>query len=169
MNKTNYDWTNFVKRIYIDKDMQEVYDAWTVPEKITEWFLEKVEYTEENDQKRGNDEHIQNEDSFRWKWHNWDFEEEGKILAANGTDRISFTFGTGGNVHVELNKHRMGTELILIQDSIPTDEKSKLDLFVGCATGWTFWLTNLKAWIEHGITLHATGLKMEETSNLVNS
>jgi hypothetical protein len=40
---------------------------------------------------------------------------------------------------------------------------------VGCATGWTFWLANLKAWLEHGITLHATGLSQADTTNLVNS
>ena len=37
------------------------------------------------------------------------------------------------------------------------------------ATGWTFWLANLKAYIEHGITLNARGLRQEETTDLVNS
>jgi len=169
MKKTNVDWTNFTRRIYIDKHIQAVYDAWTIPGKITEWFLEKADYRGKNDKERKSEDHIQNGDAFRWKWHNWEEPEKGKILAANGSDRVSFTFGTGGNVHVELNDHRRGTELTLIQDSIPTDEQSKLDLFVGCATGWTFWLANLKAWLEHGITLHETGLSREETTDLVNS
>jgi hypothetical protein len=40
---------------------------------------------------------------------------------------------------------------------------------VGCSTGWTFWLTNLIAYLEHDITLHAKGLKQYETKDLVNS
>lgn len=169
MTRTNIDWTNFTKRIYIDSNIQSVYDAWTIPGKITEWFLEKADYSGENEQERNEDENIQNGDHFKWKWHNRENEEGGHILAANGSDRISFTFGTGGNVHIELNEHRLGTELTLVQDSIPIDEESKLDLFAGCNASWTFWLTNLKAWLEHGITLHATGLSMEETTDLVNS
>jgi hypothetical protein len=27
---------------------------------------------------------------------------------------------------------------------------------VGCSNGWTFWLANLKAYLEHGILLHET-------------
>jgi len=34
---------------------------------------------------------------------------------------------------------------------------------------WTFWLTNLKAYLEHNITLHAKGLNQDETMDLVNS
>jgi hypothetical protein len=44
-----------------------------------------------------------------------------------------------------------------------------MEIFVGCITGWTFWLTNLKAYLEHNITLHAKGLKQDETMDLVNS
>lgn len=48
-------------------------------------------------------------------------------------------------------------------------EENVRKIYVDCITGWTFWLTNLKAWLEHGITLHARGLAPEETENLVNS
>jgi len=32
----------------------------------------------------------------------------------------------------------------------------------GCSTGWTFWLANLKAWLEHGILLNDRGTDLLE-------
>lgn len=167
MNHTP-DWTTFEKRIFIQKPIRIVYESWATKEKIENWFLEKADYFHlQNPRKHG--EYIEAEDHFIWKWHNWEFEEEGKIIEANGNDRISFTFGDGGIVHVVLKEKNQMTEVVLRQENIPTDEKSKQDIFVGCATGWTFWLTNLKCYLEYGITLHATGLRQEETKDLVNS
>lgn len=163
------DWTSFRKRIVIHKPANLVYDCWTLKSEIEKWFLEKASYLHDDQVERGPDENVEQGDLFIWKWNNWDMEEKGKILEANGHDRISFTFGKGGNVHVELTEGEKGTELVLIQDCIPIDENSKMNLFVGCSTGWTFWLTNLKAYLEHGITLHARGLQQDETTDLVNS
>lgn len=167
--ETNPDWTTFRKRIVINKPVEEVYAAWAKSVNMETWFLEKAKYFDNTEQPRKPDEPVRKGDRFIWKWNNWDFEENGKILDENGVDQISFTFGAGGNVHIQLLPTAKGTELTLTQDSIPTDEKSKKEIFVGCATGWTFWLANLKAWLEHGITLHATGLSQEETADLVNS
>jgi len=68
-----------------------------------------------------------------------------------------------------LKENIAGTDVLLIQDDIPTDEKSKIEFFVGCSIGWTFWMINLKAYLEHNVTLHAKGLKQDETTDLVNS
>jgi len=162
------DWNTFTKRILINCPVETVYRCWATQSEIETWFLEKADYFH-NDVARKPDEPVQKGDSFSWKWNNWDFTEEGEILDANGKDGISFTFGAGGRVNIELRDRPGTTEVILTQEEIPTDEKSKMDIFVGCNTGWTFWLTNLKAYIEHGITLHAIGLKQKETANLVNS
>lgn len=98
-----------------------------------------------------------------------DITEKGEILEANGKDSIAFTFGSGGNVHIRLKPMSSNTEITLVQNEIPTDENSKMNIYVGCITGWTFWLTNLKAYLEYGITLHSKGLKQEDTTDLVNS
>lgn len=164
------DWTCFRKRIHIQKSISELYKAWATKAAIEQWFLEKADYRSPEGAIRAADQPFQKDDHFSWKWHNWNFTEEGRILEANGSDRVSFTFGAGGNVQVDLkDAGKRGTEVILTQDAIPTDEKSKMHLFVGCSTGWTFWMANLKAWLEHGITLHATGLQQDETADLVNS
>ncbi|MBN2175930.1 MAG: SRPBCC domain-containing protein [Bacteroidales bacterium] len=163
------DWTKFRKRIVINSPLDEVYAAWAKPENLETWFLEEAKYFNKKDQPRQPDELVRKGDRFVWKWNNWDIEEKGEILDENGADQISFTFGAGGNVYIQMLPTASGTEVTLIQDTIPTDEKSKKEIFVGCSTGWTFWMANLKAWLEHGITLHATGLSQEDTADLVNS
>jgi len=60
-------------------------------------------------------------------------------------------------------------DFVLTQCDIPTNEKSKMEIYVGCRTGWTFWLTNLIAYFEHNITLYAKGLNQDETMDLVKS
>ena len=169
MQKVNTDWTSFRKRITINKPLKDVYAAWAVPTKLENWFLEKAVYVDSNGDPRKSDQLIQQGDRFIWKWHNWETEENGEILEANGTDRLVFTFGFGGNVRVEVSEKGNSTHVELVQYDIPADEQNLREIFVDCITGWTFWLTNLKAWLEHGITLHATGLAQEETKDLVNS
>jgi uncharacterized protein YndB with AHSA1/START domain len=161
-------WKTFTKRILINKSIDSVYRCWATKGQVETWFLEKADFVSGNN-RREVDELVQKGDSFFWKWNNWDFMEEGQVLEANGKDVISFTFGSGGIVSIHLKEVKGGTEITLVQDEIPTDDKSKIDIYVGCITGWTFWLTNLKAYLEHNITLHARGLKQDETMDLVNS
>jgi uncharacterized protein YndB with AHSA1/START domain len=161
-------WKTFTKRILINKSIDSVYHCWATQNQIETWFLEKAVFVSgENHRKAG--ELVEKGDNFFWKWNNWDFTEKGQVLEANGKDIISFTFGSGGIVTVRLKEVNGSTEVELTQSDIPTDEKSKMEIYVGCITGWTFWLTNLKAYLEHNITLHAKGLNQDETMDLVNS
>lgn len=169
MPPTPPDWSRFTRKIHISAPVQMVYDAWAIPANLTRWFLEEADYWISGKEKRTENQHIQVGDRHIWKWHNWDITEDGKVLVANGRDQLAFTFGQGGRVKLHLSNYDGGTELVLTQEEIPQDDQSRMSLFVGCTNGWTFWLTNLKAWLEHGITLHATGLNQEETKNLVNS
>ncbi|MBS4035351.1 MAG: SRPBCC domain-containing protein [Ignavibacterium sp.] len=161
-------WNTFTKRIRINKPIDSVYRSWATKGQIETWFLEKADYFLGSKQRQA-DELVQKGDSFLWKWNNWDFIEKGQVLEANGKDLISFTFGSGGIVTIKLIEIANSTEIELTQKDIPTDDKSKMEIFVGCITGWTFWLTNLKAYLEYSVTLHAKGLQQEETKDLVNS
>lgn len=162
-------WANFRKRIFINNPVPDVYNAWAKPANLTTWFLKKAHYFDSKNSLRSPDEFIQTGDRYSWKWHNWDTIEKGNVIEANGIDKISFTFGSGGNVHLSFKSVENGTDVVLVQDEIPTDEESKINFFVGCSTGWTFWLTNLKAWLEFGITLNTVGLSQDQTKDLVNS
>ena len=161
-------WNSFTRRIIIKAPIERIYQCWTKQAEIEVWFLESALFFYNNTQRPKN-ESFKKGDLFQFKWHNWNQIESCTILQAIPYQQIAFTFGTGGEVHVSLTAVTNGTEVVLKQNQIPTDEESKLNIYVGCNNGWTFWLTNLKAYIEYGITLNAKGLNQSETTNLVNS
>ena len=92
-----------------------------------------------------------------WQWHNWEPAESCEMLKANGKDWLGFTFGDKSKVSVKLEQLEDSVMIVLKQYDMPTDEKTKLEVHVGCSNGWTFWLTNLKAFLEHGIVLNDEG------------
>lgn len=152
------DWTTFSKKISIKASKERVYKSWATSEAICEWFLREAVYKDDNGALRLPSATIQKNDSYSWKWHNWDGEEKGIILEANGDDYIAFSFADQAKVEVQLETVEDVTLLKLTQSNIPTDDEHKFNIYCGCSNGWTFWLANLKAYLEHGILLHETDL-----------
>ena len=166
------DWTTFTKKIIIDTPMQRVYDSWTTTKNISTWFLKDAVYTASDNQVRTANEYVQEGDTYVWHWYNYDGEERGTVLEANGKDTIVFSFAQDCTVTVKLKEQRGQILLTLTQTDIPTDDFGKYNIYCGCNTGWTFWLANLKAFLEHGILLHDKGISGEEkpdASKYVNS
>ena len=147
-------WDTFTRRVLIDQPLSDIYNLWTSSDGITQWFLRKAVYTTAEGVARKSNEPCQQGDTYSWEWHNWDHAHSGKILAQNGKGHIKFEFESSiVDLHVELFKD--GRSLVsLIQSEIPTDDESKRNIYSGCGCGWTFWLTNLKAYTEHGIVLN---------------
>jgi len=52
-----------------------------------------------------------------------------------------------------------------MQEEIPTDEKSMQSFYVGCKTGWTFYLANMKSILEGGIDLRNKNEKLQQMLN----
>jgi len=144
----------FTKKIYIKAPMKKLYWCWATEDGLTTWFLKEAKFSRKHFT-MDYGEYTKPSDKFVWKWHNWDGQEEGEVIQANGKDFIQFTFAEG-LVDVSLEEANDKTLLTLKQHQIPTDEESKLKYHVGCSNGWTFWLTNLKAYLEHGILLNET-------------
>lgn len=157
----------FIKKIYIKAPLKKLYWCWATEDGLTSWFLREAKFNRENFT-MAYGEYMKPDDTFVWKWHNWDGQEEGQVVQANGTDFIQFTFAEG-LVDVSLEEVNNKTLLTLKQHEIPTDEESKLKYHVGCSNGWTFWLTNLKAYLEYGILLNETeqNLTTDELSDWV--
>ncbi len=105
-------------------------------------------------------EFVKAKDSYTWMWHNWDGQEEGTILEVKENEFIQFSFAGNCKVLVSLEQKDDVILLSLSQTKIPEDEKSKLQIFYGCSNGWTFWLANLKAFLEHGILLNETEIDL---------
>jgi len=157
-----YDWTSFTRRIRINKPVPRLYDAWTRPGLMEEWFLEEASFRNPAGQVRANHEHIEKGDRYSWKWHGWQHHAQGEVLAANGEDFLKFSFGRAGVVEVVLRSEGNATEVKLLQKHIPENEQALHDFYYGCSLGWSFWLVNLKAWLECGIVLNEKGMSFDQ-------
>ena len=154
MEKLTFD--SFTKKIYIKAPMDKLYWCWGTAEGICSWFLRKATYTSGQGVSRSPQEYIQAGDSYTWEWHNWDGQESGKLLKADGQSYIEFSFAEVSKVSVSLETRGDAVLLTLKQFEIPMDEETKMNVYTGCSNGWTFWLANLKAYLEHGILLNET-------------
>lgn len=153
MEKLSFD--SFTKKIFIKTTQERLYWHWATPKGICSWFLRKAEYIPPQGLPRTAESYMQSGDDYVWGWHNWDALEKGKVVQANGTDFLEITFADS-KVSVLLENQDNVCLLTLKQYDIPTDEQSKLNIHYGCSNGWTFWLANLKAYLEHGILLNET-------------
>ena len=163
---SHFDWTTFTVRIQVNAPVDKLYWCWATRQGIEFWFLRMSEY------KRGaivldNKEFVQKGDSYRWRWHGWsdDVTEEGTILECNGTDHFKFSFGKAGNCTVTIKNEKGTTLLELVQDMIPDDEQGRHYWHLGCKTGWTFYLANLKSMLEGGVDLRNKNEKLQRVIN----
>ena len=150
------DWTTFTKKIKINTNLENVYKHWTTPELLCIWFLKEAIYTDPNGTIIKQDELFSTNYTYTWKWHNYDGEEKGVVKEANGSNTIIFSFAGDTKVKVFLEEKDKQVYLELTQYDIPIDDANKFKIHCGCSNGWTFWLANLKTYLEHGILLHET-------------
>lgn len=153
MNTIN--WSKFTVRIDVNAAGEKLYAAWATRAGIESWFLRFSEYKTPGGKIRGDNEPVEKGDTYKWLWHGWpdDTAEHGTILDCNGKDFFSFSFGKAGNCTVKIYKEQGETIVEIVQDAIPADETGKLTWHVGCKTGWTYYLSNLKAVYQYGIDL----------------
>ncbi len=157
---SNLTWTEFTKKIHINTSMEKLYWCWATKNGITSWFLKDAKYLR-NGKPIADDVFLNSDDTYTWFWYNWDGKEDGKILDANGVNHLRFTFAGKCEVDITMEQRENTILLSLKQSKIPLDEKSKLQIFYGCSNGWTFWLTNLKAYLEHDILLNETNINLK--------
>ena len=163
-----YDWGRFVVRVNIHAPVQKLYDAWATRAGMEHWFLRVSEYKKPDGDLRHELEHSETDDTYRWLWHGWSDEtvEYGTILEANGKDVFRFSFGKAGNCAVKIFKDVGETFVEIMQDNIPEDEHGRYFWHLGCKTGWTFYLANMKSMYEGGIDLRN---KNEILQGLINA
>jgi hypothetical protein len=168
MAATSYDWSRFLVRINVSSSGKSLYDAWSTRAGMEYWFLRLSEYKKSNGILLEPKQKVQKGDTYKWLWHGWpdDTVEHGTILDCNDIDYIKFSFGKAGNCAVRIKKEERETMVELEQDEIPTDERGRHYWHLGCKTGWTFYLANLKSLFEGGIDLRN---KNEQLKNVINS
>lgn len=164
----SFDWTRFVTRVTVNALADDLYRMWATRAGIEEWFLRMSEFKNPDGALRGDNEFTAAGDTYRWRWFGWDDNttEEGEIMEANGKDLFKFSFGKAGNCTVHI-KQEEGIHIVeLVQDQIPDTDEGKHYWHLGCKTGWTFYLANLKSICEGGIDLRN---KNENIRQLINS
>jgi uncharacterized protein YndB with AHSA1/START domain len=150
---TNFDWTTFTRRIAIKAKLSDIYSAWTKASELEKWFLSKAVFTDANEAPIGKDKPIEQGFAYEWNWYLFDTSEHGKITDTNGKDFIQFTFAGDCLVDIQLSIQGDYTIVELTQKNIPTDDKSKQGIRLGCDAGWSFFLVNLKSVYEGGMDL----------------
>ncbi|HEX6191709.1 MAG TPA: SRPBCC domain-containing protein [Chitinophagaceae bacterium] len=165
---TAIDWSRFSVRVNINAPIEKLYHAWTSQQGIEHWFLRMSEYRTADGRLRKRNEEVEPGDTYKWRWHGYpdSVTEEGTVLDLNGKDLFKFSFGKAGNCTVKVYKDHDQSIVELVQDHIPTDEKSMEYYHVGCKTGWTFHLANMKSIFEGGIDLRN---KDENLKDVLNS
>lgn len=162
MNEFSYDWTQFEREVFIQSDLSTVFQAWAKPGEITQWFIATATVTSANNHPRPKDEFVQAGDQYQWHWHQ-DLQAKGIILEVVENERLQFTFGDGEpgsneKIIVTVNFNDLGdtTSVILKQENLPDNEQGHVHWHMGCNMGWSFFMTNLKALLEHGVDLRET-------------
>ncbi len=150
---TSFDWTTFTRKIAIKAKLSDIYNAWTKASEIEKWFLSKAIFMDTNKIPISKEAQIQKGFTYEWNWYLYDTAESGKITETNGKDFIQFTFA--GECLVDINLSIQGDYVIveLTQKNIPTDDRSKQGIRLGCDSGWSFFLVNLKSVYEGGLDL----------------
>lgn len=162
----NFDWTKFTRKIAIKSSISTLYNAWTTSSEIERWFLSNASYFDPNGKQLDSKTAVEKEATYEWRWFLYDDVEKGKITEANGTDYLQFTFAGNCLVDIQLTQEDGYVLVELTQKNIPTDENSKRNIRLGCHTGWSFYLVNLKSVYEGGLDLRN---KNENTYPMVNN
>lgn len=162
-----HDWNQFTKRITIHVPPKLVYDAWSTTRGIEAWFLRRAVFYAPNGRQRDVEERFQQGDSYMWMWHGYPdhVSEKKNILTANGKDFLQFSFSGDCIVSVNIKSENNETICELEQNNFPEDDQEKIDLHIGCSTGWTFYLANLKSILEGGIDLRNKNISITDVVN----
>ena len=161
----DFNWTQFSKRIFVNSDLETVYNSWTKSEELEKWFLSNASFYSKENKKILPTENSISDNVYKWSWFAQNHYEEGSVINANGIDCLEFTFAGNCKVLVELSKEKNQTLIKLTQTEIPLDDNSKENIRLGCAFGWTFYLLNLKSVLEGGIDLRNKDIELIDVVN----
>jgi len=149
----NFDWTSFTKTIAIKAPLEDIYNSWTKAGELEKWFLKEVIFTDSSGTVIGADVNVTSGCAYNWLWYLYKDQLPGLIKKANGKDFLQFSFEGECLVDVKLTEKAGYTIVELKQHNIPTDDQSKQFIRLGCASGWAFYLVNLKSVYEGGLDL----------------
>ena len=152
-----YDWTQFTLRIVIKAAPEKIFKAWTDDKIITKWFPIKAQI---EPKKNGR---------IYMEWVAGD-KLDAKVREVVKNQKFVFDFGNQGErVSVKIKRDGKVSILELKQFNMQTTPKMKVGMHMGCKQGWTFFMANLKGFLEHGIDLRSPDPKRCYKQDFINS
>lgn len=151
----DYDWSNFTIKQVVNASNKKIEACFTTQSGLEAWFLRLAEFKNPGGIKRKQNESIEAFDTYKWMWHGYpdSVSETGEILTPAPDEIIRFKFGQAGIVAVRIIEQENVKLIELRQSQIPASEQAKVAWHLGCKTGWTFYLLNLKSILEGGLDL----------------
>lgn len=153
-----FDWSRFQSEIFIGRPVPIVYRAWALPSEMKKWFIELCEASTRDGRARGQEEFVQSGDTFQWYFD--EKSESGVFLEANSNAKLSFTISGASRLSVKVTVHFVavegGTLVELVQENMPHEEEDRVNWHMDSKVAWTFFLANLKAYLEHQVDLRVT-------------
>ena len=70
---------------------------------------------------------------------------------------------------VRISSAGRGSIFVLTQSNMKTSPIQRVRMHLGCQTGRTFFLVNLKAYLEHGIDLRGSNPRQSYRESYINS
>jgi uncharacterized protein YndB with AHSA1/START domain len=143
-----YDWSKFDIYFFLSAPPKTVFDSWATPRGLESFFVKRCTASAEGKDRRADESFLEN-DYYNWDWF-FDYSSSGRILNIHDGKSLSFTFGKCV-VTVEFRPHDDGTLLHLCQSGMSPTEEDKTRIHLDCRGGWIYFLTNLKALLEHQV------------------
>lgn len=135
--------------IWITGDEAAIARAWTSAEEIQMWFLARAENRDAlgaviDEAKEGG--------SFRWEWIDQTEDRGTYRLVTDNAIEFGWYEDTG-LVRVDWEQDGGEVKVQLRQEMFEGSAEERAKIQHDCVGGWTFFLANLKCWIENGIDL----------------
>jgi len=164
----DYDWTKFMCRVTINSPIEKIYEAWTKAALLEKWFLPEAVFIAAAGGIRNKDESFTKGDNYQWcrKIEGKNQKEAGTILEANGRDQVQFEFTADSFVTVIIKSEAGENVVELWEENLPRSDTSKFMYHLKELQQWTFYLSNLKCFLECGLDLRN---KNPELENLINN
>lgn len=165
----SFDWSRYRLGIFVRATRACVYGYLATAAGQEAWFPQVAVFQSPSGKRRRRMERARTGDGYFQRFiYAGGVEGTGKVLASRRDSRFKISFGGNGDVDFALKSAPGGTLVTLTQDRIPTSAKARVDAHMGCRTGWTFFLTNLKSVAEGGPDLRETDPKRARDTTLVN-
>ncbi|RPI18627.1 MAG: SRPBCC domain-containing protein [Ignavibacteriae bacterium] len=152
MSDSNFNRDFFVRKIFINKNIEDVYELAATPAGIAKWFIDKAEYCYDDNKFRGDNEPAQPGDKYKFYWLYKDYSADGEVIEAETNKIFKFTFGGAGIVTITLSEENQKTLVELKQENYP-GKQYDMDAYINCYVCWTFYLANLKSVMEAGFDM----------------